>query len=1052
MIDVILLNIINRNNLIYRKERIKIIKGKAGAVKVIYIIIFSIILSIANVLPVKKYMQEKSTQAKKGYIDLSNWDFNKKGVVRLDGDWEFYWNQLLFPKDFEENNNSLVKPKLLGYYPVPSNWNTYKVNGKLLPSQGYATYRIRIKMKEIDKALYGIKTTRIRESNRIFINGKEVGHSGAPGKSYKETIPKILPQTDITEISGDTVEIIIQVANFRYHDGGVFHSIYFGTDNGITALREYCVAMDVLVCTGYLFMGIYFIGFYIQRKKQREFLFFSLYCILAAIYLLCNGEKLIYAIIPNLPYELFQRLITLSSCLSTCFTFHYIYSLYIDIYSKKVLKFFDVCIFIQIALVLTTPLHFFSGLYPIFALITIIAMVYNIFIMIKGVLIAEKEYVYAVTSTICFMQIQLIAILATFWKLDTSFIPPVAVPLFILSQGLLISKRFTTTYEKVEELSEKLTIIDKMKDEFMATVSHELRTPLNGIINISQSLVNGGAGKINTEQQENLTIIAHMGKRLSNLVNDILDYSKMKNGNIILHKSSVDLEAVVSLVFKILGYTIKNKKLKFESNIESGSFLVWADENRLKQIMYNLIENAVKFTKEGTITVSAAKVNGNIHISVRDTGIGIPKAMHEDIFKSFEQVNPKDTSEYRGTGLGLSITKQLVEIHGGKIWVVSEEGVGSEFIFILKESKKRNVDLKEANIYKEPIILDKSIMEEQTIFKHNVEGEFSILAVDDERANLKVLLNVLLMEKFNVTAVTSGEEALKELEGGLKYDLCILDLMMPRISGIEVCKKIREKYSALDLPVLMLTAKSDPNDLLLGFETGANDFLIKPYNLEEMKARVNTLLQLRKSVGSVIASETAFLQAQIKPHFLYNALSVIASLTTREPLKAKELILDLSDYLRGSFNFDRKDDFVFISKELEIINAYLSIEKARFRDRLKIEIYVGEDTNIKIPQFIIQPLVENSVRHGILEKTGGGIVKLYIQRDQSYVYIRIEDDGIGISQDRISQIINGKDKKAGVGLANINRRLINYYGHGLKIESAVGIGTKVFMKFPIKRV
>ncbi|WML36687.1 ATP-binding protein [Clostridium sp. OS1-26] len=922
----------------------------------------------------------------------------------------------------------------------------------MLPSQGYATYRVRVKIKEIDKALYGIKTTRIRESNRIFINGKEVGHSGIPGKSYEETIPKILPQTDLTEISGNTVEIIIQVSNFRYSNGGIFHSIYFGNYRGITAFREYSIAMDVLICTGYLFMGIYFIGFYIQRKKQSEFLSFALYCIFSALYLLFNGEKLIFAIIPNLPYEMYHKLITLSGSLSTYFTYLYIYNLYEELYSKKVLKFFQMCITFDMILVLTTPLYFFSSLYPIFGLVTAIGIIYNIFVMIRGVLRAEKEYVYAITSTICFIEMQLVVLLATFWKLDISFIPPVTIPLFILSQGLLMSQRFTITYEKVEELSEKLTIIDKMKDEFMATVSHELRTPLNGIINISQSLVNGGAGKINTEQQENLTIIAHMGRRLSNLVNDILDYSKMKNGNIILYKSSVDLEAVVSLVFKILGYTIKNKKLRFESNIESGSFLVWADENRLKQIMYNLIENAVKFTKEGTITVSASKVKGNIHISVRDTGIGMPKEMHEDIFKSFEQVNPKDTSEYRGTGLGLSITRQLVEIHGGKIWVVSEEGVGSEFIFTLKESKKKNVDLKEDNLYKEPIILDKLIIEEQTIFKHNIGGEFSILAVDDEKANLKVLLNVLLMEKFNVTAVTSGQEALKELEGGLKYDLCILDLMMPRISGIEVCKKIRQKYSALDLPVLMLTAKSEPNDLLLGFEAGANDFLVKPYNLEEMKARVNTLLQLRKSVGSVIASETAFLQAQIKPHFLYNALSAIASLTTREPLKAKELILDLSDYLRGSFNFDRKDDFVLISKELATVNAYLSIEKARFKDRLKIEIYAGEDTNIKIPQLIIQPLVENAVRHGILEKTEGGTVKLSIQRDQSYVYIKIEDDGIGIPQDRISQIINGKDKKAGVGLANINRRLINYYGYGLEIESAIGIGTKAFMKIPIERV
>jgi len=397
--------------------------------------------------------------------------------------------------------------------------------------------------------------------------------------------------------------------------------------------------------------------------------------------------------------------------------------------------------------------------------------------------------------------------------------------------------------QRVEELQK----IDRLKDEFLANTSHELRTPLNGIIGLSESLKDGAAGPLTSKAIENLDMIANSGKRLSHLVNDILDFSKLKNQDLTLILSPVDMHSVVNIILKLSEPLVKDKKLKLINSIPNTVSLVEADENRVQQILHNLIGNAIKFTEKGQIEITAEEKGNTITFSISDSGIGIPLEKLEDIFKSFEQKDGSTQREFGGTGLGLSVTKQLVELHGGSMNVVSEVGKGSTFSFTLSKSKIKRKDIYPAT-EPEPVLEKLSILQSDEEQKPtaSLEGltDVQILIVDDEPVNRQVLNNHLTNAGYGVTETGSGPEALSLFENGRVFDIVLLDVMMPGMSGYEVCELLRKQFMVSELPIILLTARNRVSDLVAGFNVGANDYLTKPFSKNELLSRIKTHLNL----------------------------------------------------------------------------------------------------------------------------------------------------------------------------------------------------------------
>ncbi len=435
------------------------------------------------------------------------------------------------------------------------------------------------------------------------------------------------------------------------------------------------------------------------------------------------------------------------------------------------------------------------------------------------------------------------------------------------------------SFEDLEEKNQELERLDKLKDEFLANTSHELRTPLNGMIGLAESIIDGATGEITALQQKNLSMIASSGHRLLELVNDILDFAKLKNQGIELQQKPVGIYSLVDVVLSFSQSLVGNKELELVNSVPDNLPLAYADEHRLEQILFNIIGNSIKFTESGKVEVSAQENKQQLNITISDTGIGIPPEKHDKIFESFEQADGSTSREYGGTGLGLAVTKQLVELHGGKIWVDSEVGKGSSFTFTLpvvdKKQKTEKNEIQAEKKTQESNRRGKFKLSKKTDKANKVQAvkiasasnkkekisrnsKYHILIVDDEPVNLQVLNNHLSLQKYRVTQALSGKDALTAVENGEKIDLVLLDIMMPKMSGYKVCAALREKYPAHQLPVVMLTAKNQVTDIVTGFKFGANDYLTKPFRKEELLTRIKSHLKLSqtsKSYGRFVPHE-----------------------------------------------------------------------------------------------------------------------------------------------------------------------------------------------------
>ncbi|MFG6687775.1 tetratricopeptide repeat protein [Mariniflexile sp. HNIBRBA6329] len=483
--------------------------------------------------------------------------------------------------------------------------------------------------------------------------------------------------------------------------------------------------------------------------------------------------------------------------------------------------------------------------------------------------------------------------------------------------GLLIiggvywrSRQKSVKLKQEREVINKLKQVDQLKDQFLANTSHELRTPLNGIIGLSESLKDGAAGKLSPKAIDNLDMIVNSGKRLSNLVNDILDFSKLKNKDLVLSFQPIDMYSITNLVLKVSSALAKDKSLKLINAIPKDIPLVTADENRLQQILYNLIGNAIKFTEKGEVTIHAEESKEMLSISVSDTGIGIPEEKFADIFKSFEQVDGSTEREYGGTGLGLSVTKQLVELHGGTINVNSEVGKGSTFTFTLLLSKTKRHDIASLNGNNSDEFIQNiknELNNEASVNSESQNSNITVLVVDDEPINRRVLQNHLNVAGYKVVEANNGKEALELLQKS-NFDLILLDIMMPNMSGYEVCEIIRKTYSPSELPIVLLTAKNRVSDLVAGFNVGANDYLTKPFSKNELLSRIKTHLNLNgihKATSRFVPSE--FLKSVGR--------EAITDVVLGDHIEKKVTVLftDIRDYTNLSESMTPQQNFKFVN-------------------------------------------------------------------------------------------------------------------------------------------
>jgi two-component system, sensor histidine kinase ChiS len=1023
------------------------------------VVVFGAFLIALRLLWLAAFSSTEQPSAINGLLDLRDEEISSFRTVSLDGEWEFY------PQSFkygEYKDVSNAAPRLIQ---VPGGWND-EMNEDAKEAYGYGTYRLRVLLSEENPINYSLRVPSVRSSSELYVNGRKLMQSGKPATDEQLYHPWNIPYTaSFTADGKGEIEIVIQAANFRDpRSSGIVRSIKFGLEPAIAREVQLSVSMQLLVSFALLMHGAYAFLLYLLGNREKRLLYYSmLSLLLMAILVLSSEEKLAQAWF-LVPYDLSFKLLLLFIFAAVALTFVCFGDQLAPPLRKRLPILYGLCIACS-GLSLVVSVRENILLQAISSPLVILSFALFIKTIFKS---AKREMmdnlpvlfsVLAVVSHLVWWTIMLLTgIKVIYYPFDLIF----AIGGFVA----VWFKKYLNIHFETRRLAVKLQRADKQKDEFLANTSHELRNPLHGILNISQAVLERERGKLGDKSVKDLGTVLTVGRRMSFMLNDLLDVMQLKEGMPKLHMKAFFIQSLAAGIFDMVRYMTESKAVRLENRIPDHMPQVWGDENRVVQIIFNLVHNAAKFTGAGEIAIQADLRHGRVYIEVTDTGIGMDEETVRRIFEPYEQGDSGQSMVEGGFGLGLSISKQLAELHGGRLEASSVVEKGSSFRFSLpvaNPEKREEADLWMLTATEAAVTEAAVTSTNEAVLPHEAEAiaqsvvflpesdkallfnQPRVLVVDDDPVNRSVLETLLSGECYEVNSVGSADQALEALEKQ-EWDLVISDVMMPQMSGYELTRRIRERYSLAELPVLLLTARTRPEDIQEGFRSGANDYVSKPVEATELRSRVRMLTEVKQSVREKLGMEAAWLQAQIQPHFLFNALNAISALSEIDTERMRRMLDELSQVLRHKFRTYHINELVPIEEELGIVQSYLYIEQIRFEDRLSVEWEVeAEDClGLHVPPLTIQPLVENAIKHGIMERGRGGKVTIRVAEEGEQVRITIKDDGVGMSKSLSGPLPSGGfGENSGVGLLNTDLRLKRQFGAGLLIESSPGNGTSV---------
>ncbi len=411
-------------------------------------------------------------------------------------------------------------------------------------------------------------------------------------------------------------------------------------------------------------------------------------------------------------------------------------------------------------------------------------------------------------------------------------------------------------YEKLEQANAELTRAVRIKDDFVAAMSHELRTPLTAILGMSEILRGGGFGPLTEKQIKSVTTIEESGRHLLELINDILDLSKIEAGKLDFQIGPVSIKEVCKDSLEFVKQAANKKQLTVSSNYNIAITLLQTDERRLKQILVNLLINAAKFTPEGGeigLEVVSDATNKMIQFTVWDTGIGIAPEDMDRLFQPFVQLDSRLARQYEGTGLGLAIVQRMAQIQGGNVSVESTVGQGSRFTVSLPWLE---VTTKADQLAEKTKAAQAASQKTDTLAKttttpasdHNKPPDATspspplILVAEDDKAVLGLLSDYLANNGYQVAQALNGVEALNQANIK-KPDLILMDIQMPEMNGLEAIRHLRADANLTATPIIALTAMAMPGDRERCLEAGADDYVSKPLRLKNLIKMIQTQLK-----------------------------------------------------------------------------------------------------------------------------------------------------------------------------------------------------------------
>ena len=636
--------------------------------------------------------------------------------------------------------------------------------------------------------------------------------------------------------------------------GGFMNDIYIGQLRALKHRWMGYTIWHISISFIGLFLFLFFFMHFYQRKMELYNIHYSLMCLGLCLWSLGFSGLALYILDYQAVFILCSYVGALSVGIFYTLFMHSFFNIKKGVVAWIFVAFYTFhIVFVAGEFVFTGRiLTYNSYLYDLFINSILLLNIYILAINIRAVKLGLDNAWQILAGNIVYM-ISLTYSILVF--LSIIYSDPIVMEGFFTMNIIFVyslANRYARVHRELEKAHNELLVLDSMKDDFLAMTSHEIRTPLHGIMGIAETLLNGRNQVRETGQREQISLILDGAERLNELVGEILDFSKLRAEKVDLYLQSVELDKTILSVTSLMEGIAENKNIVIQTDIERGLPPIYADRKRIEQVLINIVGNAVKYTDQGRIVVSASQHDERVVVTVEDTGRGIEDDRLSRIWNPYEQGGDPDTSNTGGTGLGLPIAKYLVELHGGTIGAESYPGRGStfyvEFPLTLSEGlsgiarAEYGGDLNENGSIMHghgsvPALPD---MPDRT--GRNTQEQ--ILVVDDDPMNLLLLNNFLSDQGYRVITAETGPECLKFIEAQ-RPNLVILDLMLPGMSGYDVMKQIRDRYVNEFIPVIMVTAKNQTEDMIKGFLFGCNDFLNKPFNLRELLMRVQNQLVLR---------------------------------------------------------------------------------------------------------------------------------------------------------------------------------------------------------------
>jgi len=572
-------------------------------------------------------------------------------------------------------------------------------------------------------------------------------------------------------------------------------------------------------------------------------------------------------------------------------------------------------------------------------------------------------------------------------------------------------------------LNKKLGELNNIRNEFLHTTANEMQTPVSKLNNMVEQLRHDPTGQ---NADKIMDIISAISKKMYYSVNDILDMTMLNNDALVFNIGVFDLAEVLKEAIYLNSYFVSdNFRFTFDG---TEHIYVKGDRERLSQVFHELMSFVIRNYEKGTMTFKTL-IDDDVRILVYFDSDQSGELSSENL----ENISKLDLTL---THLEIILKKMngdfhILSLNNGNMMLRIAVPIGSKGLKLA--GRKQMVVSGTTNIEAPSDI-------------RSVINKPNIVIIDRaSEANFQVFNG--LQKVFETKFIYTEHDLKSVLFSKHKPELFLINAKNASTSSIKLVKSIRELYNPLEMPILMMGDSMREFFIKEAYSAGVSDFIKNMNALDVFERKIKLHLDMREAADALVKTRMYYLQAQIQPHFIYNALNSVLALMGEDIQRAEDLLLDFSDYLKQSIYLWSNTETIPIASEIEYVKIYASIEKARFGDKINIEYDIEEGINCNIPSLSIQPLVENAVKHNVGKKPGILNVKLSLYCEGEHVHVEVSDNGVGFIKDKESNTNGVSTQGAGIGLENIKKRINHYLNEELSIETNKYGGTMVGFKF-----